>query len=191
MENEFYKDYKDRVMPALRERHGYKNLHQIPKVEKVVINTSVGSQTDVKQAMEDAKTELTLITGQRPSETRSKKSIANFKLRKDQVIGAKVTLRGQRMYEFLERLIKMSLPRIRDFRGVSPRCFDGQGNYTLGVSDQSIFPEVELDKIKRNIGFDVTIVTTARTNEEAKSLLTEMGMPFSDKARRTAAQPTT
>src|SRR3954465_4774917 len=191
MENEFYKDYKDRVMPAMRERHGYKNVHQIPKVEKVVINTSVGSQTDVKQAMEDAKTELTLITGQRPAETRSKKSIANFKLRKDQVIGAKVTLRGQRMYEFLERLIKMSLPRIRDFRGVSPRCFDGQGNYTLGVSDQSIFPEVELDKIKRNIGFDVTIVTTARTNEEAKSLLTEMGMPFSDKARRTAAQPTT
>src|SRR3954465_5548760 len=109
MENEFYKDYKDRVMPALRERHAYKNLHKIPKGEKVVINPSVGSQTDVKQAMEDAKTELTLITGQRPAETRSKKSIANFKLRKDQVIGAKVTLRGQRMYEFLERLIKMSL----------------------------------------------------------------------------------
>src|SRR3954470_18307504 len=186
MENEFYKDYKDRVMPALRERHGYKNLHQIPKVEKVVINTSVGSQTDVKQAMEDAKAELTLITGQRPAETRSKKSIANFKLRKDQIIGAKVTLRGERMYEFLERLIKMALPRIRDFRGVSPRCFDGNGNYTLGVSDQSIFPEVELDKIKRNIGFDVTIVTTARTNEEAKSLLTEMGMPFSDRAKKAA-----
>src|SRR3954453_6822043 len=189
MENEFYKDYKDRVMPALRERHGYKNLHQIPKVEKVVINTSVGSQTDVKQAMEDAKTELTLITGQRPAETRSKKSIANFKLRKDQVIGAKVTLRGQRMYEFLERLIKMALPRIRDFRGVSPRAFDGNGNYTLGVSDQSIFPEVELDKIKRNIGFDVTIVTTARTNDEAKSLLSEMGMPFSDRAKKPAAAP--
>jgi large subunit ribosomal protein L5 len=190
MENEFYNDYKDRVMPAMRERHGYKNVHQIPKVEKVVINTSVGSQTDVKQAMEDAKTELTLITGQRPAETRSKKSIANFKLRKDQVIGAKVTLRGQRMYEFLERLIKMSLPRIRDFRGVSPRCFDGQGNYTLGVSDQSIFPEVELDKIKRNIGFDVTIVTSARTNEEAKSLLSEMGMPFSDRAKKPAASTT-
>src|SRR3954466_2029085 len=187
MENEFYKDYKDRVMPALRERHGYKNLHQIPKVEKVVINTSVGSQTDVKQAVEDAKAELTLITGQRPAETRSKKSIANFKLRKDQIIGAKVTLRGERMYEFLERLIKMALPRIRDFRGVSPRCFDGNGNYTLGVSDQSIFPEVELDKIKRNIGFDVTIVTTARTNEEAKSLLSEMGMPFSDRPKKPAA----
>src|SRR3954462_14386160 len=186
MKNEFYTHYKERVMPALREQQGYKNLHQIPKVDKVVVNTSVGSQTDVKQAMEDAKAELTLITGQRPAETRSKKSIANFKLRKDQIIGAKVTLRGERMYEFLERLIKMALPRIRDFRGVSPRSFDGNGNYTLGVSDQSIFPEVELDKIKRNIGFDVTIVTTARTNEEAKALLTEMGMPFSDRAKKGA-----
>ncbi len=137
----------------------------------------------MKQALEDAKAELALITGQKPAETRSKKSIANFKLRKDQAIGAKVTLRGERMYEFLERLIKTALPRIRDFRGVSPRAFDGNGNYTLGVSDQSIFPEVELDKIKRNIGFDVTIVTTARTNEEAKSLLSEMGMPFSDRAK--------
>jgi large subunit ribosomal protein L5 len=191
MENEFYQHYKDRVMPALRERHGYKNVNQIPKVHKVVVNTSVGSQTDVKQAVEDAKTELALITGQRAAETRAKKSIANFKLRQDQVIGAKVTLRGERMYEFLERLIKTALPRIRDFRGVSPRCFDGHGNYTLGVSDQSIFPEVELDKIKRNIGFDVTIVTTAETNEEAKSLLSEMGMPFSDRARKAAPQPTT
>jgi large subunit ribosomal protein L5 len=191
MESEFYRDYKDRVMPALQKQHGYKNVNQIPKVEKVVINTSVGSQADVKQALEDAKAELALITGQRAAETRAKKSIANFKLRKDQAIGAKVTLRGQQMYEFLERLIKAALPRIRDFRGVSPRCFDGHGNYTLGVSDQSIFPEVELDKIKRNIGFDVTIVTTARTNEEAKSLLSEMGMPFSDRARRSAAQTTT
>src|SRR3954453_10938743 len=191
MENEFYQHYKDNVIPALQKQHGYKNVNQIPKVEKVVINTSVGSQADVKQALEDAKAELALITGQRAAETRAKKSIANFKLRKEQAIGAKVTLRGERMYEFLERLIKAALPRIRDFRGVSPRCFDGQGNYTLGVSDQSIFPEVELDKIKRNIGFDVTIVTTARTNEEAKALLTEMGMPFSDKARKPAAQPTT
>jgi large subunit ribosomal protein L5 len=184
MENEFYKDYKERVMPALRKQHGYKNVHQVPRVEKVVINTSVGSQSDVKQALEEAKTELALITGQWPAETRAKKSISNFKLRKDQPIGAKVTLRGERMYEFLERLIKAALPRIRDFRGVSPRGFDGHGNYTLGVSDQSIFPEVELDKIKRNIGFDVTIVTTARTNEEAKLLLSEMGMPFSDRAKK-------
>ena len=187
IENEFYRDYKERVLPALQKRHGYKNLHQVPKVEKVVINTSVGSQPDVKTALEEAKEELALITGQRPAETRAKKSIANFKLRKDQVIGAKVTLRGERMYEFLERFIKTALPRIRDFRGVSPRSFDDHGNYTLGVSDQSIFPEVELDKIKRNIGFDVTIVTSARTNEEAKSLLSEMGMPFSDRAKKAAA----
>src|ERR1700726_2573759 len=188
MENEFYRHYKDRVVPALRERHQYKNVHQIPRVAKVVINTSVGSQPDIKQALDEAKAELALITGQQPAETRAKKSIANFKLRKDQIIGAKVTLRGDRMYEFLERLIKAALPRIRDFRGVSPRCFDGHGNYTLGVSDQSIFPEVELDKVKRNIGFDVTIVTTARTNEEAKSLLSEMGMPFSDRAKKPAVQ---
>ena len=186
MENEFYQHYKERVVPALREQKGYKNLHQIPKIEKVVINTSVGSQSDVKQALEDAKQELALITGQTPAETRAKKSISNFKLRKDQAIGAKVTLRGERMYEFLERLIKASLPRIRDFRGVSAKGFDGHGNYTLGVSDQSIFPEVELDKIKRNIGFDVTIVTTARTDEEAKALLSEMGMPFSDRVKKPA-----
>ena len=183
MKNEFYDDYKNRVIPALQKQHGYKNLHQIPKVEKVVINTSIGSQSDVKQALEDAKAELALISGQKPAETRAKKSIANFKLRADQAIGAKVTLRGAHMYEFLGRLIKAGLPRIRDFRGVSPKAFDGNGNYTLGVPDQSIFPEVELDKIKRNIGFDITIVTTATTNEEAKSLLSELGMPFSDKAR--------
>src|SRR5438445_7881650 len=186
MENEFYKDYKERVMPALQEQHGYKNVHQVPKVEKVVINTSVGSQSDVKQELDDAKTELALITGQRAAETRAKKSISNFKLRKDQAIGAKVTLRGERMYEFLERLIKAALPRIRDFRGVSPRGFDGNGNYTLGVPDQTIFPEIEMDKIKRNIGFDVTIVTTARTDEEAKSLLSELGMPFADRAKKLA-----
>ena len=189
MKNEFYQHYKDNVVPALQKEHGYKNVHQIPKVDKVVINSSVGSHQDVKQALEDAKAELALITGQRPVETKASKSIANFKLRKDQVIGAKVTLRGERMYEFLERLIKLSLPRIRDFRGVSPRSFDGHGNYTLGVSDQSIFPEVELDKIKRNIGFDVTIVTTAQTNEEAKSLLSELGMPFTDRAKKATAAP--
>lgn len=188
MKNEFYQHYKEQVVPALQKTHGYKNVHQIPKIEKVVINTSVGSQSDVKQALEDAKAELGLISGQKPSETRAKKSIANFKLRKEQAIGAKVTLRGEHMYEFLERLIKAGLPRIRDFRGVSPRSFDGHGNYTLGVSDQSIFPEVELDKIKRNIGFDVTICTTARTNEEAKSLLSEMGMPFSDRAKKAPPQ---
>src|SRR5712692_514908 len=186
MENEFYRDYKERVMPALRQQQRYKNIHQIPRVEKVVINTSVGSQSDVKQALDEAKGELGLITGQHPVETRAKKSISNFKLRKAQPIGAKVTLRGERMYEFLERLVIAALPRIRDFRGVSPRCFDGNGNYTLGVPDQTIFPEIEMDKIKRNIGFDVTIVTTARTDEEAKSLLSELGMPFSDRAKKLA-----
>jgi len=187
---EFYTEYKERVVPALKEKLGIKNPHQVPHVEKVVINTSIGSANDVKQALEDAKAELALITGQKPAETRSKKSIANFKLRADQAIGAKVTLRGARMYEFLERLIKTALPRIRDFRGISPRAFDGQGNYTLGVADQSIFPEVELDKVKRNIGFDITIVTSAKTNAEAKALLTELGVPFTDRAKKPAVQPT-
>ncbi len=181
---EFLEYYKNQVIPALREKHGYKNIHQIPRVQKVVVNTCIGSAADGKQALEDAKQELALVTGQKPAETRSKKSIANFKLREHQAIGAKVTLRGAHMYEFLERLIKTALPRIRDFRGVSARAFDGHGNYTLGVKDQSIFPEVELDKIKRNIGFDVTIVTSAPTDAEAKSLLTELGMPFTDKAKK-------
>ena len=186
---EIQEEYMNRVIPALKAAHGYTNINQVPKVDKVVVNTCVNlNQGDAKQALEDAKNELATITGQKPAETRSKKAISNFKLRKDQAIGAKVTLRGRRMYEFLERLIKTALPRIRDFRGVSTRAFDGNGNYTLGVSDQSIFPEIELDRIKRNIGFDVTIVTTARTDAEAKSLLTEMGMPFSDKARLKRAQ---
>jgi large subunit ribosomal protein L5 len=174
----------------LREKHGYRNIHQIPKITKVVVNSSIGAGADSKEALEIAKSEIAMITGQRPIATLSKKSIANFKLRKGQPIGAKVTLRGRMMYEFLERLIKMSLPRIRDFRGVSTKAFDGNGNYTLGVSDQSIFPEIELDKVKRNIGFDITIVTTARSNEEAKSLLSELGMPFADKAKRPAVRKT-
>jgi large subunit ribosomal protein L5 len=190
MQAELYREYKDRVVPALRQKLGYKNLLQVPKLDKVVVNTCIPAQgSELKQALEDAKKELALITGQKAAETKSKKSISNFKLRKGQVIGAKVTLRGDRMYEFLERLIKMALPRIRDFRGISAKAFDGRGNYTLGVHDQSIFPEVELDRIKRNVGFDITIVTTAKTNDEAKALLTELGVPFSDKkqAAKTAA----
>ncbi len=183
MEVELYKEYKERCIPALQEKHGYKNVHQVPRVTKVVLNSCVGSAPDVKQALEEARKEMTIIAGQKPAETRAKKSIANFKLRENQAIGVKVTLRGARMYEFLERLIKTALPRIRDFRGVSTKAFDGQGNYTLGVSDQSIFPEIELDKIQRNIGFDVCIVTSAATNEEAKSLLNELGMPFSDRKK--------
>jgi large subunit ribosomal protein L5 len=177
-------EFKTRVIPAMRAKHGYANIHQIPKITKVVVNTCIASSSDVKETLEIAKTELTTITGQKPATTVSKKAISNFKLREGQPIGAKVTLRGRIMYEFLERLIKTALPRIRDFRGVSPRAFDGNGNYTLGVADQSIFPEIELDRIKRNVGFDVTIVTTAATNAEAKSLLTEMGMPFSDKVKK-------
>src|SRR3984885_10058619 len=182
MQAELYKEYQTKVIPALSKSMGYKNVLQVPKVHKVVVNTCIPAQgADLKQALEDAKKELAVITGQKPAETKSKKSISNFKLRKGQAIGAKVTLRGDRMYEFLERLIRMSLPRIRDFRGISPKSFDGNGNYTLGVKDQAIFPEVELDKIKRNIGFDITIVTTANTNDEAKALLTELGVPFSDR----------
>lgn len=187
-----HEEYQKRVIEALRSSQGYSNIHQVPKVTKVVVNTCVNAGlSDYKQALEDAKNELTTITGQKPAETRSKKSIANFKLRQNQAIGAKVTLRGQRMYEFLERLIKTALPRIRDFRGVSTRAFDGQGNYTLGVADQTIFPEIELDKIKRTIGFDVCIVTTAKTDAEAKALLKELGMPFADKGRekKAAAAP--
>jgi large subunit ribosomal protein L5 len=184
-----YTEYKERVVPALKASRGYKNIHQIPRIQKVVINTCIGSQSDVKQALEDAKNELGMITGQKPAETISKKSISNFKLREGQAIGAKVTLRGDKMYEFLERLIRTALPRIRDFRGISPKAFDGNGNYTLGVPDQTIFPEIELDKIKRNIGFDVTIVTSSKNNEEAKALLVELGVPFTDKAKKAPAKP--
>ncbi len=182
-EPELQTEYRTRVVPALRKEHGYSNVHQIPRITKVVINSCVGSAQDVKESLEIAKAEIAAISGQRPVETVAKKSVANFKLRENQAIGAKVTLRGRTMYEFLERLIKTALPRIRDFRGVSPKAFDGAGNYTLGVADQSIFPEIELDKIKKNIGFDVTIVTSANTNAEAKSLLTELGVPFSDKPK--------
>lgn len=191
MQAELYQEYLERVIPRMKEKHGYGNVNEVPKLDKVVINSCVGSSQDVKAALEVAKEELALITGQRPVETRSKIAISNFKLRKDQAIGAKVTLRGRVMYEFLERFIKTALPRIRDFRGVSPRSFDGRGNYTLGVNDQSIFPEVELDKIKLNIGFDITICTTALNNEEAKSLLTELGMPFTDRKAASKAAETT
>src|ERR1700720_3074781 len=188
METELFKEYKERVVPALRERLGYKNLYQVPRVEKVVINTCISTQSsDAKQGLEDAKAELALITGQRPAETRSKKSISNFKLRKDQPIGAKVTLRGAHMYEFLQRLIKMSLPRIRDFRGVSPRAFDGRGNYTLGVREQIIFPEIDYDEVDQTRGLDITITTNGCTDEESFALLEALGMPFAKDGRSQAA----
>jgi large subunit ribosomal protein L5 len=174
-------EYKEKIIPALIKSRGYKNVMEVPKVDKVVVNCCIGSSVDTKIALEDAFNEVQMITGQRPIKTISTKSIANFKLREGQEIGVKVTLRGAIMYEFLERLIRTALPRIRDFRGVSPRSFDGRGNYTLGVKDQTIFPEVELDKVKRNLGMDITIVTTARKNDEAKELLALFGMPFSDR----------
>ena len=175
------REYKERIAPELMKSRGYKNIMQVPKITKVVVNCCIGSAVDTKVALEDALNEVRMVTGQQPIKTVSTKSIANFKLREGQEIGAKVTLRGPIMYEFLERLIRTALPRIRDFRGVSPRSFDGRGNYTLGVKDQTIFPEIELDKVKRNLGMDITIVTTARKNEDAKELLALFGMPFSDR----------
>lgn len=182
------REYKERIAPELMKSRGYKNVMQVPKITKVVVNCCIGSAVDTKVALEDAFNEVRMITGQQPIKTASTKSIANFKLREGQEIGVKVTLRGPIMYEFLERLIRTALPRIRDFRGVSPRAFDGRGNYTLGVKDQTIFPEIELDKVKRNLGMDITIVTTARKNDEAKELLALFGMPFSDRKLPNAAQ---
>src|SRR6201996_561565 len=172
MQSELYKEYQAKVIPALSKSHGYKNVFQVPKVHKVVVNTCIPAQgADLKQALEDAKKELAVITGQKPAETKSKKSISNFKLRKGQAIGAKVTLRGDRMYEFLERLIKMALPRIRDFRGISPKSFDGNGNYSMGLTEQLVFPEIDPDKVTFTQGMDITFVTTTKNDDEARELL--------------------
>lgn len=185
--SDLLQEYKEHVVPALKEKRGYKNVHQVPRLTKIVVNCSVGSAQDVKQALEDALHDITAITGQKPVKTLAKKSISNFKLRQHQEIGLKVTLRGRMMYEFLLRLMRTALPRIRDFRGVSARAFDGRGAYTLGIKDHTIFPEIELDKIKRTLGMDVTIVTTARSKEETKDLLSLLGMPFAD--RKQAVTP--
>lgn len=178
MQPELLTQYTKKIIPELRTLLGLKNIHQVPKLEKIVINCGVGSQADRKQAVEDASRDVGLITGQKAMVTFSKKAISNFKLREGEPIGLKVTLRGPRMYDFLMRLVKTALPRVRDFRGVSTRAFDGRGNYTLGVSDQSIFPEIELDKIKRTLGFDVTFVTSAVSDDHARELLRALGMPF-------------
>jgi len=161
------------------EKRKYGNVHEVPKIEKIVINMGVSASLE-KGAVEDASKDLTLITGRKPVVNKARKSIANFKLREGQSIGCHVTLRRDVMYEFFDRLVAAALPRIRDFRGVSSRAFDGRGNYSLGIADQTIFPEVELDKIKRQQGMDVTIVTTAKSNEEALDLLKLMGMPFAE-----------
>jgi large subunit ribosomal protein L5 len=170
--------YQKTIVPQLMQGGKYSNRMQVPKVEKVVINMGINSKYD-KDVTTEAQQELMTITGQKPIITHAKKSIANFHVRKGMPVGAKVTLRGRRMYEFLERFFNAALPRIRDFRGVNPRGFDGRGSFTMGVKDQTIFPEVELDKIKHNLGMDVTIVTTANTDAEAKELLKLLGMPFS------------
>ena len=169
--------YKEK-RTELKTQLGLANIHQVPQLKKIVVNCAIGSQAERKQAIEDAVNEVTLITGQKPIITKSKKAIANFKLREGENVGVKVTLRGGKMYDFMMRLVRTAIPRIRDFRGVAPRAFDGRGNYTLGVAEQSIFPEIELDKIKRQQGMDITIVTSAKNNEEAYDLLKLMGMPF-------------
>jgi large subunit ribosomal protein L5 len=172
--------YVNEVAPALKEKRSYKNIHQIPKLEKIVVNMGVSASAE-KGALEDAARDLQLITGRKPAISKSRHSIAQFKLRENQPIGCRVTLRRDAMYEFLDRLVAATLPRIRDFRGVSPRSFDGRGNYSLGLPDQSVFPEIELEKIKRQQGMDITIVTSAQTNEEAFDLLKAMGVPFAEK----------
>ena len=187
MKTELQLFYENTVRAALQEELGLKNIHEVPRVEKVAINCCVGSAPDRSQAVEDAVNELTLITGQKPIITLAKKSVSNFKLREKQEIGCKLTLRRIYMWEFLTRLIHTAIPRIRDFRGISAKAFDGRGNYTLGISDQTIFPEVELDKIKRNLGFDITIVTSANTNAHALALLEKLGMPFRKPSKAAAA----
>lgn len=170
--------YQKEVVPALTEKFGYKNVMQLPKIEKVIINMGVGEAVTNSKALETAVAQLTQIAGQKPVITKAKKSIAAFKLREGMPIGAKVTLRGDRMYYFLDKLMNIALPRVRDFRGVSSTSFDGRGNYALGLKEQLIFPEIEYDKVDKVQGMDIIIVTTAKTDEEARELLRLLGMPF-------------
>ena len=170
--------YREEIVPKLREEFSYANPHQIPSVSKVVINVGMGEATQNSKLLDKAMEELTLITGQKPALRRAKKSVSNFRLREGQGIGAKVTLRGTRMWEFLDRLFTVALPRVRDFGGVSERAFDGRGNYTLGIQDQTIFPEVDYDSVERVTGMNVTMVTTATTDAEGRALLRHLGVPF-------------
>lgn len=170
--------YKEEVVPSLMKRFSYTSVMQVPKLEKIAINRGVNGAVNDKKLIDIALDELTIISGQKAVATMSKKDISNFKLRKNMPIGAKVTLRGEKMYEFLDRLIAVALPRVRDFKGVNEKSFDGRGNYTMGVTEQIIFPEVDIDKVNRITGMDITFVTTAQTDEEAYELLKEMGMPF-------------
>ncbi|MBD3108622.1 50S ribosomal protein L5 [Bacillus sp. AGMB 02131] len=176
--NRLKEKYTKEIVPALMSKFNYTSVMQAPKVEKIVINMGVGDAVANAKALDNAVEELSLVTGQKPVVTRAKKSIAGFRLREGMPIGAKVTLRGERMYEFLDKLVSISLPRVRDFRGVSKKSFDGRGNYTLGVKEQLIFPEIDYDKVSKVRGMDIVIVTTANTDEEARELLTQIGMPF-------------
>src|SRR5208282_6495490 len=185
MKARLYNRYMNEVAPALKAKHKYTNVHQIPRLVKIVVNMGVSASLE-KSAVDDAAKDLALITGRKPATSKSRHNIANFKLREGVPIGCRVTLRRDAMYEFFARLIATALPRIRDFRGLSPRSFDGRGNYSLGVADQTIFPEIDLDKIKRQQGMDITIVTSARSDQEALDLLKLMGMPFAE-----AKQPKT
>ena len=170
--------YENEIVDAMIEKFGYKNRMEVPKIEKIVVNSAVGEAKENAKVLENAAGDLAIITGQKAVYTKAKKSIANFKLREGMAIGCKVTLRGERMYEFLDRLVNLALPRVRDFRGVNPNSFDGRGNYSLGIKEQLIFPEIEYDKVDKVRGMDVAITTSARTDEEARELLRLFNMPF-------------
>ena len=170
--------YQNEIVDAMTKKFGYKNVMQVPRLEKIVINMGIGEAKENSKVLDAAMAELAIISGQKPVATRAKNSIANFKIREGMPIGCKVTLRGERMYEFFDRLINLALPRVRDFRGVNPNAFDGRGNYALGIKEQLIFPEIEYDKVDKVRGMDVIVVTTAETDEEARELLAQFGMPF-------------
>ena len=172
------KQYTEEVVPALIKRFGYKNINEVPRIEKIVLNMGLGDCKDNSKSLQQAVEELKMIAGQKPVITQAKKSVANFKVREGMNVGAKVTLRGNRMYDFLDKFISIALPRVRDFRGISSKSFDGRGNYAVGVKEQLIFPEIEFDKVEKVRGFDICIVTTAKTDEEARELLKLIGMPF-------------
>ncbi len=178
MATRLHEKYVNEAVPALQQKFGYKNVMEIPKLTKIIINMGLGDCKDNPKALESAVNELTVISGQKPQVTKAKKSVANFKVREGQNVGAKVTLRGARMDEFMDKLVSIALPRVRDFRGVSTKAFDGRGNYALGIKEQLIFPEIEYDKVEKIRGMEMIFVTTAKTDEEAKELLRLLGMPF-------------
>jgi len=180
MSNRLKTSYQEKVVPKLTEQFSYKNIHEVPKVVKITVNRGLGEASQNAKALEASVNELAIITGQKPVVTRAKKAIAGFKIRQGMPVGVMVTLRADRMYNFLDRLMNLALPRIRDFRGISPKSFDGRGNYTLGLREQLIFPEIEYDSIDQIRGMDISIITTANTDEEGRALLKELGMPFRD-----------